>query len=1128
MGNKNNKPINLEEPNPNNFVKKAINTFVLEQTQLVELTEKIIKTISPVQANEYKRQHYFEIIDASLDANLLSGLIRSEYQFPDNNYLFTIKQDGYNMNLTCDCINRTNKICLHLQFVLNKLLEDHLLQIPFNSIERNKLLAKKVHELGWKITNDLDDLFSLTLTYGRLNYHAKKKLLPYTKQDKLSLQDKLLPKFILPEDRSISYKNFVLIKESDYKEELVFELMEAPLTKSGAIKTPIEKVEIHNRLRHVQNKEENNFYIALIASAVNATIEDYRDIVKNPLQLDFYLVKLDYYADKIAPKKLSPIQINGAKPEIEINVKESNEFYVLSCKIKIGRHTITSKDISLYMNLLIYNKTLFALNNISEYNVLAFFKKNEHEIYLHQEQFKSFKEEFLDKLENVVQINYSFIKPASKAIKNKSLETISKHVIYLTESGEFILITPVLTYGDVEIPVLSKQTVYLTAPDGTIYSSERDEVLEHRFIRNIQAQHPNFEKIPQTEFYYLHKKHFLTDDWFIQAFQAWRSTGYNILGFNNLKNNRYNEHNITVRTSVQSGIDWFDIHAEISYGAQKVSLKQIQKSILNKSRFIELGDGTVGILPKEWIEKFDQYLRTGDIKENAIRTHKSNFQLIDQLFTAEILSNDAQIEIQQYKDKLANFQAINKVKVPEKLNATLREYQKEGLNWLNFLDEFGFGGCLADDMGLGKTIQIIAYFLAQHEKGNMQVNLVIVPTTLLFNWQQELDKYAPHLKYMVHYGGKRNINQINPNDYHILLTTYGTMLSDINFLKELLFNIIVLDESQAIKNPSSLRYKAARLLQARQRLVLTGTPLENNTFDLYAQMSFVLPSLLGTAKRFADNYSTPIDRFQDKKRAQELQQKIHPFLLRRTKKQVAKELPAKTEIVLYCEMGAEQRKVYETYKNEFKKYLSGISEDELHSSNLHILQGLTKLRQLCNSPALLSDDEFYGDQSAKIDELFKQIEKLQSTHKILIFSQFVGMLELIKTRIEQENIGYAYLNGKTKNREAQVTKFQEDEHVRLFLISLKAGGTGLNLTEAAYVIIVDPWWNPAVENQAIARAYRIGQKNKVIAIRLITPNSIEEKIMELQERKRHLADELIQTDSNIFKQLKKNDLLNLL
>src|SRR5690606_14247571 len=300
-----------------------------------------------------------------------------------------------------------------------------------------------------------------------------------------------------------------------------------------------------------------------------------------------------------------------------------------------------------------------------------------------------------------------------------------------------------------------------------------------------------------------------------------------------------------------------------------------QKSIANKHRYVELGDGTKGVLPQEWIDKFSHYFRAGEIKDDSIRAHKSNFQLIDQLFEQEVLSQDVQLELQQYKEKLANFHAISSVKVPKKLKATLRDYQKEGLNWLNFLDEFGFGGCLADDMGLGKTVQVIAYFLVQHEKGNKQPNLVIVPTSLLFNWQRELDKFAPHLKYLVLYGNKRKTAQIDVSKYHVILTTYGTLLSDIAFLKKQTFDVIVLDESQAIKNPDSKRYKAVRLLNGRQRLVLTGTPVENNTFDLFSQLSFALPGLLGTAKRFADDYSTPIDKFQDSRRAQELQQKIH-------------------------------------------------------------------------------------------------------------------------------------------------------------------------------------------------------------------------------------------------------------
>lgn len=485
------------------------------------------------------------------------------------------------------------------------------------------------------------------------------------------------------------------------------------------------------------------------------------------------------------------------------------------------------------------------------------------------------------------------------------------------------------------------------------------------------------------------------------------------------------------------------------------------------------------------------------------------------------------MELENYHEKLANFHSIRNVEIPKNLEATLRDYQKEGLNWLNFLDEFGFGGCLADDMGLGKTIQIIAYFLAQIEKGNKNPNLVIVPTSLLHNWEIEIKKFAPKLKFKIIYGINRDTKNIVFEKYNVLITSYGTMLNDIEILKEINFNVIVLDESQAIKNPASKRYKAARLLQARQRIVATGTPVENNTFDLFSQLSFAMPGLFGNAKQFAADYSTPIDKFQNEARAKELQQKVQPFILRRTKKEVATELPEKTEMVVYCEMGREQRRVYDTYKKEFQQYLKDKSDEELKTSSMHILQGLTKMRQICNSPALLSENEYYGDQSAKLDEVITQVLKLQSEHKVLIFSQFVGMLNLIKERLDQEAIKYAYLTGKTRNRQEQVEAFQEDEEIRVFLISLKAGGTGLNLTEAEYVFIVDPWWNPAVENQAIDRAYRIGQANKVIAIRMISPDTIEEKIMELQDRKRKLVEELIHTDSGFFKQLTKNELMKL-
>jgi SNF2 family DNA or RNA helicase len=303
--------------------------------------------------------------------------------------------------------------------------------------------------------------------------------------------------------------------------------------------------------------------------------------------------------------------------------------------------------------------------------------------------------------------------------------------------------------------------------------------------------------------------------------------------------------------------------------------------------------------------------------------------------------------------------------------------------------------------------------------------------------------------------------------------------------------------------------------------------MENNTFDLYGQLSFACPGLLGNKQYFKDHYSMPIDKFKDSRRARELQKKVNPFILRRTKTQVATELPDKTEMVIYCEMEPEQRKVYESYTKEFRDFLMTKKEGDISKNSLHVLQGLTKLRQICNSPALLNDSGFYGKESSKINILMEQIEGKAANHKILIFSQFVTMLDLIKAELELRNIPFEYLTGKTRNRGSKVEQFQNNEGIRVFLISLKAGGTGLNLTEADYVYLIDPWWNPAVENQAIDRIYRIGQKRKVVAVRLICPDTIEEKIIKLQESKKELISDLVKTDTSILKSLTREDLLNL-
>ncbi len=364
----------------------------------------------------------------------------------------------------------------------------------------------------------------------------------------------------------------------------------------------------------------------------------------------------------------------------------------------------------------------------------------------------------------------------------------------------------------------------------------------------------------------------------------------------------------------------------------------------------------------------------------------------------------------------------------------------------------------------------------------------------------------------------------------MVFTTYGVLLRDIEFLKDFKFNYLVLDESQAIKNPASRRFKAVNLIQAKNRLALSGTPIENSTFDLFAQMSFVNRGFFGGVTAFKESFSNRIDKDGDDNIAAELQRLINPFILRRTKERVAKELPAKTEDVIYCEMDSEQRKVYNAYRNEFRNRLLGnIAEEGMAKSKMLVLEALTRLRQICDSPVLLGDDKIDTSESVKIKEIVQHVTEKTAKHKILIFSQFVKMLDLIKSELSRRNIDFEYLDGQCSpsQREKSVENFQSNEELRVFLISLKAGGTGLNLTAADYVYIVDPWWNPAVENQAIDRCYRIGQDKKVFAYRMICKDTVEEKILNLQNKKKKIAGDIVQTDENIMKTLEVDDIKSL-
>jgi non-specific serine/threonine protein kinase len=396
----------------------------------------------------------------------------------------------------------------------------------------------------------------------------------------------------------------------------------------------------------------------------------------------------------------------------------------------------------------------------------------------------------------------------------------------------------------------------------------------------------------------------------------------------------------------------------------------------------------------------------------------------------------------------------------------------------------------------------------------------------MYNWQNEIGKFTPNISFYVHHGAGRSRDALASNEADVIITTYGTLRSDIKQFVEVAFDYVVLDESQAIKNPNSKVTKAAGLLKATNRLCLSGTPLQNNTFDIYAQMNFLNPGMLGSVEFFKQEFSIPIDKFGEKEQTDHLRKLLYPFMLRRTKEQVAKDLPEKQEMVLFCEMGDEQRKIYEAFRNDYRDKILGVVDNQgIQKSQLTILQGLMKLRQICDSPSIIKDEEKFPNVSVKLEEIGREITENISNHKALVFSQFLGMLALIKERLTELGVDYEYFDGSSTvlERERAIQRFQNDESCRVFLISLKAGGVGLNLTAADYVYIVDPWWNPAVEQQAIDRTHRIGQTKNIFAYRMICTDTVEDKILKLQDRKRSLARELITDDEGFVKSLTRED-----
>ncbi len=624
---------------------------------------------------------------------------------------------------------------------------------------------------------------------------------------------------------------------------------------------------------------------------------------------------------------------------------------------------------------------------------------------------------------------------------------------------------------------------------------------------------------------------------------------------------------IQLSVTVKNGIDWFDVHAVVKFDGFEIPFIKLRKHILEKRREYVLPNGKVVILPSEWFVQFAQIVNLADVHDEAYRVRNIHVSLLADL---DEYLNEAP-PTPDWTEALHRG-TIPSAELPMGFKGELRNYQLEGYSWIKFMQQNRFGALLADDMGLGKTIQTLAQLqaLALEHRSEKELNqqlglvangptlavgeaeksststmdgkplppeamhngpiLIIAPKSLLYNWMSESAKFCPTLKTCLYSGLSRQKLIPTFGKLDLVVMSYGTMRNDIEILRNYRFNCIVLDESQAIKNPSSQTSRALLKLQSKSRIALTGTPIENTLLDIWSQMNFLNPGLLGSYTYFEKQFIRPIEKGANPQKTEELRKLIDPFVLRRTKKQVMKELPPKIEKVHFCEMSAEQAELYESVKNQYRnEILSHVTELGISKSRLKIFNGLMHLRQIALNPTL--KDVNYEGGSGKDDEIMRMLLRaVANGHKVLFFSQFVGYLKVFEDIFEQQGVDYCYLDGSMdeKERQVQIDLFQNDDKKRVFLLSLRAGNSGLNLTAADYVFLADPWWNPFTMKQAEDRAHRIGQDKPVFSYKFITKDTIEEKILALQAKKAALAESVIPDEDSILSSLNLEELEDLL
>jgi non-specific serine/threonine protein kinase len=824
-----------------------------------------------------------------------------------------------------------------------------------------------------------------------------------------------------------------------------------------------------------------------------------------------------YYQSRFPIEKPQPLAVETDPAKLSIHLRELKDGSLqIGMWVHLRNKEIPLEDTQILTRdpiYLLHGNRLIRLENYGNGPVLQTLLWESVPSTIPEEALDLFLKDFLPRsgLSEFVQLPESWV--------IEPLTELTAPELYLREEPRGLQIDLKFRYGNQVVSLHDPQQMVFVAPGKkrTFYRLQRDVQAERRYAdmllrSGVQEVKGQFKLSRRKALW-----------WLFEELPRLVEKGFSVYGEEKLRLFRVNRAQPQLRVQVSSDIDWFDIRVEVDYGGTPLPLSALKDALALNQRYVKLADGSLAILPEEWREKLAHVFSIGKVKKDHLKLSKFHIHLID-ILASQSRTVRFDERYQEIREKLKNFSGITPQPVPKGFRGTLRPYQKSGFDWLCFLQEFGFGGCLADDMGLGKTVQALALLQREKEKGLDRPNLIVAPTSVLFNWKREVERFTPELKVYLHHGLKREKDPAYWRTFDIIITSYGTLLRDIKEFFEFPFHYVILDESQKIKNSLSKIARAVKLLKSRYRLILTGTPIENNTFELWSQFDFINPGLLGTQAYFRSAIARPIEVEGDETTAEFLRTLIYPFILRRTKEAVAKELPPKVESVSFCEMTPRQRKIYEKWRNAYRAELLELIETEgLNRSRMRILEGLMRLRQIACHPQLVEPGS--RADSAKMEALFDLLEDiLAEKHKALIYSQFVSMLTLIRKELDKRGIPYAYLDGRTRKRQEVVDRFQNDDSTPLFLISLRAGGLGLNLTAADYVIHYDPWWNPAVEIQATDRTHRIGQDKKIFSYKLITKDSVEEKILLLQEKKKKLADEIITTDTGFIKRLTREDI----